>query len=363
MVLLPASTGAGALAPPSFLAPYHLPVQAGAAPRRSGAQGAAHAGRLHARQPGGVAGRIRGARRADRPVPDGRPVPYRVDLFGDEVDSIRTFDPDTQRSLYPVPEGAPAAGREFPMDEARAALFARAGARSSKATRPSRIYKDIGQRHRHRRHRVLPAAVLRGQTATIFDYLGEGGDAGAARRGRPRLSASGPTRERHRFLRTTERPSCRPEEMFLRSESSSRQPHASDAGAELPGGGDAGQKWARRCRPPGVEPARPSRWRACKHLQPRRTACSSWPRARAGARACSSCCATTADRARQRRHAGRPFQATEQKPSAAAPLAEGFFWHWPQGVDQFVTETGAVRHRAVTRAAQRARSRSATSTR
>ncbi|MBT9502324.1 MAG: transcription-repair coupling factor, partial [Burkholderiaceae bacterium] len=32
--------------------------------------------------------------------PMGSPVPYRVDLFGDEVDSIRTFDPDSQRSLY-----------------------------------------------------------------------------------------------------------------------------------------------------------------------------------------------------------------------------------------------------------------------
>ena len=50
--------------------------------------------------------------------PMGSNVPYRVDLFGDEVDSIRTFDPDSQRSLYPVPEVRLLPGREFPMPEA-----------------------------------------------------------------------------------------------------------------------------------------------------------------------------------------------------------------------------------------------------
>ena len=55
--------------------------------------------------------------------PMGSPVPYRVDLFGDEVDSIRTFDPDTQRSLYPVPEVRLLPGREFPIDEASRNAF------------------------------------------------------------------------------------------------------------------------------------------------------------------------------------------------------------------------------------------------
>src|SRR4029077_3920461 len=49
--------------------------------------------------------------------PMGSQVPYRVDLFDDEVDSIRTFDPDTQRSLYPGLEARVLPGREFPMDE------------------------------------------------------------------------------------------------------------------------------------------------------------------------------------------------------------------------------------------------------
>jgi transcription-repair coupling factor (superfamily II helicase) len=34
--------------------------------------------------------------------PMGSELPYRIDLFGDQIDTLRTFDPDTQRSLYPV---------------------------------------------------------------------------------------------------------------------------------------------------------------------------------------------------------------------------------------------------------------------
>jgi transcription-repair coupling factor (superfamily II helicase) len=68
--------------------------------------------------------------------PMGSAVPYRVDLFDDEIDSIRTFDPDSQRSLYPVPEVRLLPGREFPMDDARAPSSAAAGASCSKATRP-----------------------------------------------------------------------------------------------------------------------------------------------------------------------------------------------------------------------------------
>jgi len=36
--------------------------------------------------------------------PMGSALPYRLDLFGDEIEQIRSFDPDTQRSLYPVKE-------------------------------------------------------------------------------------------------------------------------------------------------------------------------------------------------------------------------------------------------------------------
>ncbi len=36
--------------------------------------------------------------------PPNQPLPLRIDFFGDEIDSIRTFDPDTQRSLEALPE-------------------------------------------------------------------------------------------------------------------------------------------------------------------------------------------------------------------------------------------------------------------
>ena len=50
--------------------------------------------------------------------PMGSAVPYRLDLFDNEIESIRAFDVDTQRSLYPVREVQLLPGREFPMDEA-----------------------------------------------------------------------------------------------------------------------------------------------------------------------------------------------------------------------------------------------------
>jgi transcription-repair coupling factor (superfamily II helicase) len=144
--------------------------------------------------------------------PMGSLVPFRVDLFDDEIDSIRTFDPDTQRSLYPVPEVRLLPGREFPMDDdARGALsqpLARAARR-----RPDQEphLQGHGQRRRHRRHRVLPAAVLRGD-GHVFDYLGA--EATVVLHGdlEPPSSASGRTRkERYRLVQgDPERPACRP---------------------------------------------------------------------------------------------------------------------------------------------------------
>jgi transcription-repair coupling factor (superfamily II helicase) len=70
--------------------------------------------------------------------PMGSALPYRLDLFGDTIETIRTFDADTQRSLYPVQEVRLLPGREFPMDERRAPPSAAAGASSSKAIRRAR---------------------------------------------------------------------------------------------------------------------------------------------------------------------------------------------------------------------------------
>ena len=48
--------------------------------------------------------------------PMGSALPYRLDLFGDDIESIKTFDVDTQRTLYPVPDVRLLPAREFPLD-------------------------------------------------------------------------------------------------------------------------------------------------------------------------------------------------------------------------------------------------------
>ena len=49
--------------------------------------------------------------------PMGSALPYRLDLFGDDIESIKTFDVDTQRTLYPVPNVRLLPAREFPLDD------------------------------------------------------------------------------------------------------------------------------------------------------------------------------------------------------------------------------------------------------
>jgi transcription-repair coupling factor (superfamily II helicase) len=228
-VLLPATTALARIAPPSFLAKYtfHFKVKTRLDEARLKAQltlaGYSHVSQVVA--PGEYA--VRGG--LIDLFPMGSPVPYRVDLFGDEVDSIRTFDPDTQRSLYPVPEVRLLPGREFPMDEAARTTF-RARWREKLEGDPtkSRLYKDIavgvasgGIEY------FLP--LFFEQTATIFDHLGEGAAVvlhGEVDEALQRFWAD--TRERWRFLsHDPERPILPPEEIFLKPDElfARTQPH------------------------------------------------------------------------------------------------------------------------------------------
>ena len=95
--------------------------------------------------------------------PMGSALPYRLDLFDDEIESIRSFDVDTQRSIYKVQRSAAAAGARI---SARRGRARRASAATSASTsrairRAQRHLQGREQRHRAGRHRVLPAAVLR----------------------------------------------------------------------------------------------------------------------------------------------------------------------------------------------------------
>jgi len=103
--------------------------------------------------------------------PMGSALPYRLDLFDDEIETIRTFDVDTQRSLYPVPEIRLLPAREFPLDEAGIATF-RSQFREAFEGDPQRakIYKDVSKG-------VASGGIewylplFFEQTATLLDYL------------------------------------------------------------------------------------------------------------------------------------------------------------------------------------------------
>jgi transcription-repair coupling factor (superfamily II helicase) len=145
VVLLPASTALTRLAPPAFMAGYTFHFK-----QKMRLDEAALKGQLTLAGYGHVSQVVSPGEYAVRGglidlFPMGSLVPYRVDLFGDEVDSIRTFDPDTQRSLYPVNEVRLLPGREFPMDEpARTAFRARWREKIEGDPSRARIYKDIG---------------------------------------------------------------------------------------------------------------------------------------------------------------------------------------------------------------------------
>jgi transcription-repair coupling factor (superfamily II helicase) len=220
VVFVPATTALYRLAPPAFLAGYtfHFKVKQKLDEAKLKGQ-LTLAGYSHVTQvvsPGEYA--VRGG--LIDLFPMGSPVPYRVDLFDDEIDSIRTFDPDSQRSLYPVPEVRLLPGREFPMDEAARARF-RSRWREMLEGDPtrSRIYKDMG-------NGVATAGIeyylplFFDDTATVFDYLGA--DATVVFHGdlEPAFQRFWQdTRDRHRMVQgDAERPVLPPDALFLSAE-------------------------------------------------------------------------------------------------------------------------------------------------
>ena len=104
--------------------------------------------------------------------PMGADEPYRVELLDDDIDSIRAFDPETQRSLDKVDAVRMLPGREVPLDEAstkRALETLRE--RFDIDTRRSALFQDL-------KAGLAPAGIeawmplFFDQTATLFDYLG-----------------------------------------------------------------------------------------------------------------------------------------------------------------------------------------------
>jgi transcription-repair coupling factor (superfamily II helicase) len=55
--------------------------------------------------------------------PTGAALPVRIDLFDEDIESIKTFEPDSQRTLYPLTELSLLPAREFPTDDAGRTIF------------------------------------------------------------------------------------------------------------------------------------------------------------------------------------------------------------------------------------------------
>ncbi|HEV3238819.1 MAG TPA: transcription-repair coupling factor [Casimicrobiaceae bacterium] len=149
--------------------------------------------------------------------PMGSALPYRIDLFDTEIESIRSFDVDSQRTLYPVPNIRLLPAREFPQDDAARTRF-RGRFREVFEGDPSKstLYRDISSG-------VTPGGIeyylplFFDATATIADYLPANttlcvhGDVGAAIE---RFWQD--TESRYRLLRgDPARPLLPPHELFL----------------------------------------------------------------------------------------------------------------------------------------------------
>jgi transcription-repair coupling factor (superfamily II helicase) len=103
--------------------------------------------------------------------PMGSAVPYRIELDDEVVESIRSFDVDSQRSIYKVGEVRLLPAREFPLDEEGQTRFRRRFRETFEGDPSrSRTYKDISK--------GVPAAGIEyylplffEKTALVTEYL------------------------------------------------------------------------------------------------------------------------------------------------------------------------------------------------
>jgi transcription-repair coupling factor (superfamily II helicase) len=105
--------------------------------------------------------------------PMGTAEPYRIELFDDEVESIRSFDPETQRSQQQVDKVELLPAREFPVtDEAAKEFRGNLRERFPIDVRRCPLYQDM-------KEGVTPGGIeyylplFFKQTATLFDYLAD----------------------------------------------------------------------------------------------------------------------------------------------------------------------------------------------
>jgi len=172
VLVVPIATLMQRLAPRSFISGSTLLLELrqrfdlGAEQRRLEAAGYRHVGQVQ--EPGDFA--VRGALLDVFPM--GSAEPYRIELFDREIDSIRTFDPETQRSAHKVEKVNLLPAREFPLTESAVKAF-RNTLRERFPIDPRRcpLYQDI-------KEGTTPAGIeyylplFFERTETLFDYLG-----------------------------------------------------------------------------------------------------------------------------------------------------------------------------------------------
>ncbi|GGE58853.1 transcription-repair-coupling factor [Streptosporangium jomthongense] len=103
--------------------------------------------------------------------PMGSNLPYRIDLFDDEIETLRTFDPETQRSIDRIDRIELLPAYEFPWHkEARSAFRGRWFEQFPESDKDTPIYQDVS-------HGITPPGIeyylplFFDHTATLFDYL------------------------------------------------------------------------------------------------------------------------------------------------------------------------------------------------
>lgn len=104
--------------------------------------------------------------------PMGSDIPYRLDFFDDEIDSIRTFDIDSQRTLLEVENINLLPAHEFPTDKAAIELFRSQWREKFDVRRePEHIYQQVSKK-------VLPSGIEYWQPLffneplpSLFSYL------------------------------------------------------------------------------------------------------------------------------------------------------------------------------------------------
>ena len=218
VLVLPVSTLLQRLAPPAWVAGNVLDLKKGqkldldAEKRRLQAAGYRHVPQVN--DPGDFS--VRGAL-LDL-FPTGAAEPYRIELFDDTIDSLRSFDPETQRSMHAIDAIELLPAREFPLDEA-----------SCKRAREAMLDRfDVNPRRcplvQDLKEGVAPAGIeyylplFFEQTASLFEHVPANAlvvlDAGWEQAAEQQLAQCAQRWEQRRH--DIERPVLPPEDLWLR---------------------------------------------------------------------------------------------------------------------------------------------------